>query len=203
MRTEASGEKRPPWCQPAMFCASVWVEMTGAGEPAQDPSAHLLLRRGEIFRCERAGLVEMGGEHPVDHIAVEVDKCTSSHVFRACPPSPARLIVLLHPNGELDLCQHATACLAQTLRWGITEPIARTGGRRGGSTGSSGGIGRKVRSERVKRSQFLTREVRHPRRVIISIVGRWHISQRLRGIARCLPLLGILFISPGAVHCLG
>jgi hypothetical protein len=32
------------------------LEMTGAGEPAQHASAHLLLHRGEVFGCQRAGL---------------------------------------------------------------------------------------------------------------------------------------------------
>ena len=55
-----------------------WVEMTGAGEPAQHASAHLLLHRGEVFRCQRGGLGEVDlpvladGKHPVDHAAVEV-----------------------------------------------------------------------------------------------------------------------------------
>jgi hypothetical protein len=57
----------------------VGVEMAGAGEPAQDPSAHLLLHRGEVFWCQRAGLgkvdlpVLAGGEHPVGHAAVKVN----------------------------------------------------------------------------------------------------------------------------------
>jgi len=55
------------------------VEMAGAGEPAQDPSAYLLLHRGEVFWCQRAGLgkvdlpVFAADEHPVDHAAVEMD----------------------------------------------------------------------------------------------------------------------------------
>ena len=55
------------------------VEMTGAGKPAQHPSAHLLLHRGEVFGCQRAGLGEVDlpvvarGEDSVDHAAVEVD----------------------------------------------------------------------------------------------------------------------------------
>ena len=46
------------------------------GEPAQHPSAHLLLH--QIFQCQRGRLGEMDlpvvarGEHPVDHAAVEV-----------------------------------------------------------------------------------------------------------------------------------
>jgi hypothetical protein len=53
--------------------------MTGAGEPAQHPSAHLLLHRGEILRCQRGRLGELDlpvlarNEHRVDHAAVEVD----------------------------------------------------------------------------------------------------------------------------------
>ncbi len=56
------------------------VEMPGAGEPTQHPSAHLLLHRGEVFGCQRAGLGEVdlhvfaGGEHPVDHAAAKVHK---------------------------------------------------------------------------------------------------------------------------------
>ena len=52
--------------------------MAGTGEPAQHPSAHLLLHRGEVFRCQRTGLGEVDlpifarGEHPIDHAAVEV-----------------------------------------------------------------------------------------------------------------------------------
>jgi len=52
--------------------------MTGVGEPSQHPNAHLLLHRGEVFGCQRAGLGEANlpilaaGEHPVDHAAVEV-----------------------------------------------------------------------------------------------------------------------------------
>jgi len=68
---------------PARHVARIgWVETSGAGEPAQHPSAHLLPHRGEVFRCQRAGLSEMDlarpglswRKHPVDHAAVEVDK---------------------------------------------------------------------------------------------------------------------------------
>ena len=44
---------------------------------AQYPSAHLLLHRGEVFWCQRAGLGVMDlpvlalRKHPVDHTAVE------------------------------------------------------------------------------------------------------------------------------------
>ena len=55
-----------------------WVEMTGAGEPAQHAPTHLLRHRGEVFGCQRTCLTELDlvalpdGEHPVDHAAVEV-----------------------------------------------------------------------------------------------------------------------------------
>ena len=55
------------------------VEMTGAGKPTQHAPAYLLLHRGEVFGCQRAGLGEMDlpvfahRKHPVDHTAVEVD----------------------------------------------------------------------------------------------------------------------------------
>ncbi len=48
-------------------------------ELTQHQSAHLLLHRCEVFRCRRTGLgkvalpVITGGEHPVDHAALEVD----------------------------------------------------------------------------------------------------------------------------------
>jgi hypothetical protein len=65
---------------PARHVARIgWVDMTGAGEPAQHPSAHLLLHRGELFGCQRGGLGEVDlpvlahRKHPVDHAAVEVD----------------------------------------------------------------------------------------------------------------------------------
>lgn len=47
----AASEKPQPWFQPAMSPASVWLRW-----PAQHPSAHLLLHRGQIFWCRSAGL---------------------------------------------------------------------------------------------------------------------------------------------------
>ena len=35
------------------------IQRAGTGEPAQHPSAHLLLHRGEVFRCQRTGLGEV------------------------------------------------------------------------------------------------------------------------------------------------
>jgi len=55
------------------------AQSRGAGEPAQHVSAHLLLRRAEVFRCQRGGIGEVDlplfdrGEHPIDHAAVKVD----------------------------------------------------------------------------------------------------------------------------------
>ena len=55
------------------------IQMAGAGEPAQHPSAHRLLHRGEVFGCQRRRLCKVHlpvlarGEHPVDHAAVEVN----------------------------------------------------------------------------------------------------------------------------------
>ena len=55
------------------------IQMAGTGEPAQHPSAHLLLHCGEVFRYQRTGLGEVDlpvfvrAEHPIDHAAVEVD----------------------------------------------------------------------------------------------------------------------------------
>jgi hypothetical protein len=63
---------------PGHLVGIVPPEMTGAGEPAQHPSAHLLLRRGEVLRAQRGRLGELdlpvlaGDEYPVDHAAVEV-----------------------------------------------------------------------------------------------------------------------------------
>jgi Adenylate and Guanylate cyclase catalytic domain/SAM domain (Sterile alpha motif) len=54
------------------------VVVGSAGEPAQHPSAHLLLHRGAVLGCEREGLGELDlsvlalGEHTVDHAAVKV-----------------------------------------------------------------------------------------------------------------------------------
>ena len=43
-----------PAVVPAGHVARIgWVERTGAGEPAQHASAHLLLHRGEVFWCQR------------------------------------------------------------------------------------------------------------------------------------------------------
>ena len=56
-----------------------WVGSCGGHESAQHPSAQQLLHRGEVFRCQRAGLGEVDlpvlvdGDYPVDHAAVEVD----------------------------------------------------------------------------------------------------------------------------------
>jgi len=47
------------------------IEMTGASEPAQHPSTHLPLHRGEVFGCQRSGLTELdllalpNSKHPV------------------------------------------------------------------------------------------------------------------------------------------
>jgi len=55
------------------------IEMAGTREPAQHPSAALLLHCGEIFWPQRAGLGGLDlpvctlGEHPVDHAAVKMD----------------------------------------------------------------------------------------------------------------------------------
>jgi len=35
------------------------IQMAGTGEPAQHPSAHLLLHCGEVFRCQRTDLGEV------------------------------------------------------------------------------------------------------------------------------------------------
>jgi len=65
-------------------------EMAGAGESAQHPGAHLLLHRGEVFRCQRAGLGEVDlpvfarGEHPIDRAAVEV---TAAFLFLSPLPN--------------------------------------------------------------------------------------------------------------------
>ena len=53
------------------------VETAGAGEPARHARAPLLLHRGEVFWCQRAGLGEMDlpvlalRKHAVDHTAAE------------------------------------------------------------------------------------------------------------------------------------
>ncbi|MGH8692751.1 MAG: hypothetical protein ACREVM_00760 [Burkholderiales bacterium] len=51
--------------------------MARAGEPAQYPSAHLLLHRREVFRCQRGRLGKAlffpGGKHPIDHTAAKVE----------------------------------------------------------------------------------------------------------------------------------
>ncbi len=63
-------------------------DLAEKGDPAQQASTHLLLDRGEIFRCQRTGLGKVdqpilaGGEHPVDRAAVEVDssRCAGSEI---------------------------------------------------------------------------------------------------------------------------
>jgi hypothetical protein len=53
--------------------------LLGVGKTAQHLSAHLLLNRSEVFRCQRASLGATAlpafarGEHPVDHAVLEVD----------------------------------------------------------------------------------------------------------------------------------
>jgi hypothetical protein len=52
-------KREAPAAVPARHVARIDSgEMTGAGEPAQHPSAHLPLHRGEVFQCQRAGLGE-------------------------------------------------------------------------------------------------------------------------------------------------
>ena len=76
---------------PARHVARIGVvERAGTGEPAQHASAHWLLHRGEVFRCQRIGLGEVGlpalacGEHPIDHAAVEV---TAAFLFLSPLPN--------------------------------------------------------------------------------------------------------------------
>jgi hypothetical protein len=73
------------------------VERTCAGEPAQHPSAHLLLHRGEVLGCQRGGLGEVDlpvrahREHPVDHAAVEMDmgiQRAAKALYEAHRPQP-------------------------------------------------------------------------------------------------------------------
>ena len=76
--------------------------MAGAGEPAQHPSAHLLLHRGEVFGCGRLGLSEVGlpvfagREHPVDptaikgHIRIQCGPEARHNADRAPPPERSR-----------------------------------------------------------------------------------------------------------------
>jgi hypothetical protein len=53
-------QREAPAVGPARHGARIGlVEQAGAGEPTQHPSAHLLLHRGEVFRCQRGGLGEM------------------------------------------------------------------------------------------------------------------------------------------------
>ena len=64
-------------CRNAVIRSAIaggWIPQEGA---AQQPGAHLLLHRGEVFWCQRAGLGVMDlpvlalRKHPVDHTAVE------------------------------------------------------------------------------------------------------------------------------------
>ena len=73
-------QREAPAVVPAGHVARIGViQMAGTGEPAQHPSAHLLLHCGEVFGCQRGGLGEVDlpvfarAEHPIDHAAVEVD----------------------------------------------------------------------------------------------------------------------------------
>jgi hypothetical protein len=52
-----------------------WVERSGAGEPAQHPSTHLLLLRGEVFGRQRSGLV--AGLEPIRIEVPENEICPS------------------------------------------------------------------------------------------------------------------------------
>jgi hypothetical protein len=74
------------------------VEMAGAGEPAQHPSAEQLVHCHEIVRCQHGRLGEVdlpvfaSGKHPVDHTAVEVDmrvQCGPEALEEAHGPQPA------------------------------------------------------------------------------------------------------------------
>jgi hypothetical protein len=75
-----------------------WVERSGAGHPAQHPSAHLLLHRGEVFRCQRIGLGKVDlpvlahREHPVDHAAVDMGVQRAAKALHEAhrPQPPAR-----------------------------------------------------------------------------------------------------------------
>ena len=105
---EASSEKPPPWCQPAMSRASAPARDSQRGEPAQHPSAHLLLHRGEVFRGRRVDLGEMDlpvlvhRKHPVDHAAGEMDSglfFLGSAKARAATP----LYATLHSHRLQDL----------------------------------------------------------------------------------------------------
>jgi hypothetical protein len=52
MHTAASSEN-PPVVPAGHVLRIGWVQRTGAGEPAQYAPTHLLLHRGEVFRCQR------------------------------------------------------------------------------------------------------------------------------------------------------
>jgi hypothetical protein len=66
------------------------------GKTAQHLSAHLLLNRGEVFRCQRASLGDTAlpafarGEHPVDHAVLKVDMAIqrAAKALHEAPPQP-------------------------------------------------------------------------------------------------------------------